>query len=186
MPKKNPKPTPLIKINSPFYTHGGMQKINWCDLILSWLLVKGVGSDVCDEGLTRTADEMQYSPVSDQPELDCLEQQALPKVLVATTNFSVITLFLQFFQEPHISTWVWGWSEGFICYSISSLYIGGKRIGVLYSTVVYLQGFGSSYRYIGKRLSDTWFLCLPPSYQCMQHKAVFPSTSSLSWLQKTK
>lgn len=81
-----------------------MQKINWCDLILSWLLVKGVGSDVCDEGLTRTADEMQYSPVSDQPELDCLEQQALPKVLVATTNFSVITLFLQFFQEPHIST----------------------------------------------------------------------------------
>lgn len=66
--------------------------------------LKGAGSDVCDEGLTRIADEMQYSPVSDQPELDCLEQEALPKVLVATMNFSGITFFLQLFQELHIST----------------------------------------------------------------------------------
>lgn len=69
--------------------------------MLSWLLVKGGGSDVCDEGLTRTADEMQYSPVSDQSELDCLEQQALSKLLVATMT-SAVTPTSCSYSKSHI------------------------------------------------------------------------------------
>lgn len=126
--------------------------------MLSWLLVNGAGSDVCDEGPTRIVDEMQYSLVSDWPKLDSLELEALPKVFFATMTFSVITPFMQLFQEPHISRRVWGRSESFICYSVSSLDIGGERTGVLYCTVVYLQGFCSLYKYTGKRLTDIWFL----------------------------
>lgn len=58
--------------------------------MLSWLLVKGAGSDVCDEGPTRIAEEMHYSPLSDQPELDYLEQEAMPEVLIAMNTCTML------------------------------------------------------------------------------------------------
>lgn len=47
---------------------------------------------------------MQYSLLSDQPELDCLEQEAILKVYFSTLTFSGITPSLQPFQEPRMLT----------------------------------------------------------------------------------
>lgn len=130
--------------------------------------------------------------LSDQSGLECLEQEALPKVF---DIFSGIRHFLRYHSLPaavpeamHISRWVWGWTESFICYSIPSLDIGGERTGVLYSAAAYLQGFGSSYRYRGKRSIDTWFLLhLPPFHSaCKIKHEFFPCLSSSPWFQQPK
>lgn len=111
---------------------------------------------------------MQYSPVSEQPELDCLEQQALPKMLVTTTT-SVITSFLQLFQEPHISTWVEARLKTLFTILYHHLTLEEKEL------VFYILQLSTSkvlVAHTGTQAKgwQTCFLRLPSFQQYMQHK----------------
>lgn len=87
-----------------------------------------------------------------------------------------------------VSRRVWGWSESLICYPLPSLDIRGEWTDVPYSAAVYLEGFGGSFRYRGKRATDTCFLLhLPPLHNaCNIKHNFFPCLSFLPWLQQPK